>query len=183
MQSRSVGLVGILIACVIIAGCGGDDNEATGAGSAPAAASDDSSAGEGEGILRELASEPEPSEKEKFIDWANGACERAIRDISAAMNTAISNIRDEPEKKKNAVRARIIKDVFVPRMRAEAWEIGAFVLTPEDEERIHAIVEAVEDMAEDAERKPESFVGKKPKSFLTAERLANEYGLDKCPQG
>jgi hypothetical protein len=74
----------------------------------------------------------------------------------------------------------LVGKVLVPNVKREIKEIRAFGAPSGDEDRVDAILEALEEGIEVAERDPKAVVSSSEAVFGISSRLAKEYGLEVC---
>jgi len=141
-----------LLAVVSIVGCGGGEDSSTATGTVSKAA---------------------------FIKKANAICKQGIermqRQIFAELKTK-NGIRKPRPSEYEALVGKII----VPNVRTELRQLHALELPDGDEERIEAMIEALEEGLETAEDNPEAVAASSDAVFGIASRLAGEYGLTVC---
>jgi hypothetical protein len=117
--------------------------------------------------------------KEEFISKADAICKKGTERMQAAIGRLLKkqpNItkvtKDEQEK--------IVATVMVPSVSREVKELRALGVPDGDEERVDAIIAALEEGVETAERDPEAVTNSSEVIFGIASRLAGEYGAEVC---
>ncbi|HEX3608167.1 MAG TPA: hypothetical protein VHU14_00645 [Solirubrobacterales bacterium] len=151
MGTRGVLVIaGALSVAMFIAGCGGGDS------------SSDSTIS-----------------KAVFIKKADAICKASIERIETSF---ISYLRKSgggthPGK---AAEEELVGKVLVPSVQREVKELRALGAPSGDEDRVDAIVEALEEGAETAESDPAAVTSSSEVVFGIASRLAKEYGLEAC---
>ena len=83
-------------------------------------------------------------------------------------------------KLKKAEYEEIVDEVMVPSIEKEIEELRALGIPTGGEERVGAMIDALEEGKETAERNPEAVNANSDAIFGIASRLAGEYGLEVC---
>lgn len=150
MQLVSV-LGGLLIAALVAAGCGGNDDS---------------------GAADSIA-------KEEFIAKADAICKRSNERMEAAFADAV---KGETLKKVNQARSEeLVGSVLVPNVSREVEELEKLAIPDGDDERVDAMIAALEEGVETAEDDPEVVATTSSDAiFGIASRIAKEYGLEIC---
>jgi ABC-type phosphate/phosphonate transport system substrate-binding protein len=150
-------LIAAVVAALLVAGCGGG--------------SDDSS-----------SSANSPSKKE-FTVKADAICQKASERMQAQLFKVLrkDKVNGKLKKPSLADNKKFIVAVLIPSLKQEISELKALGAPEGDEERVDAIVEALEEGLETAEGNPEAVAaGSSDMVFGIASRLAGEYGLQVC---
>jgi hypothetical protein len=149
-------VVGSLAIALIVAGCGGS--------------------GDGEVSTSSLS-------KAEFIKKADAACTRGNKRVEADFATFIKKTHFQlSENPTKAEVDSLLHTVVIPAVEREVAEIRALGAPSGDEERIEAILVAVEEGIETAEKNPKIALENTSIAFGIAQRLAKEYGLQVCTQ-
>lgn len=140
-------LVGLTALSLLVAGCGGGDDETS------------------------------SLTRKQFLKQANAICQEQTQKRNKIIQDAIAGA-DQSKILPKADREQIIVDALPPY--AETPEKLEALGAPEgDEEKVEAIVEAMEKAAEDAKADP-SIALTSTKQFDEANKLSAEYGLTSC---
>jgi hypothetical protein len=152
MGTRGVSTIaGALVVALIIAGCGGGSDSSSG---------------------------PTIS-KAVFIKKADAICKQGTERMAGAFVAFLKknkNVKHPSE----ADEEELVGKVLVPSVKREVKELQALGAPSGDEDRVNAIVEALEEGVETAEDDPRAVVGSSDVVFGIASRLAGEYGLEVC---
>lgn len=144
--------VGMVVASLVIVGCGGGD--------------DDSGGGE------------EALTKVEFIAQGDAICEQAQEQAEAGGEDFAEENGFELEKATDEQLEEAVAAVVVPALEQQADEIGALGAPEGDEERVEAIVVALEDGAATVAADPSVVFEGSP--LKEASDLAKEYGFEAC---
>jgi ABC-type phosphate/phosphonate transport system substrate-binding protein len=153
MGRGSLALVAAVLAAVLLAaGCGGDDSSSSSA----------------------------PISKEEFITKADAVCQRGNKRMETALVGFLT--KDKKIQKPNqADNEKFILTVLIPNLKREIKEIQALGVPDGDEEKVEAMIAALEEGLDTAEDNPEVVAaGTSDIVFGIASRLAGEYGLATC---
>lgn len=144
-------LCGLLVAALVAAGCGGGD---------------DSSAADS-------------ISKEEFIAKADAICKRSNERMEAAL---VDVIKGESLKKLSEAKSeKLVGSVLVPNISRELEELKELGVPDGDDERVDAMISALEEGLETAEDNPEVVATTSSDTiFGIASRIAQEYGLETC---
>jgi hypothetical protein len=152
MGTRGVLTIGALLAVASIVGCGSGEDPSTTTGAVSKAA---------------------------FVKKADAICKQGIermqRQIFAELRTK-NGIRKPRPSEYEALVGKII----VPSVRTEIHQLRALEIPDGDEERVDAMIGALEEGLETAEDNPEAVAASSDVVFGIASRLAGEYGLTVC---
>lgn len=117
--------------------------------------------------------------KAAFIKKADAVCkrgtERMQRKIFARLKTK-NGIR----RPRQSEYEELVGKIIVPSVRAEVRELRALAIPAGDEERIDAMIGALEEGLETAEDDPQAVAASSDAVFGIASRLGGEYGLTAC---
>ena len=146
-------LIVAVIAALLVAGCGGGG---------------DSSGSSADSIS-----------KEEFVAKADAICKDGTERLQAAIGRIL---KDQPNitKVSQAEQEKIVTTVLVPNVSKEVKELRALGAPDGDEERVDAMVTALEEGVETAERDPQAVTKSSDAIFGIASRIAGEYGLTTC---
>jgi hypothetical protein len=143
---------GALVIALVFTGCGGDDS----------------------------SSSTTSISKEEFIAKADGVCKQGTKRLEAGLVRFLTNGK-EVQKPSQADNEKFIIAVLTPSLRREIKEIRALGVPDGDEEKVEAMIAALEEGLETAEGDPEAVAaGSTDIVFGIASRLAGEYGLETC---
>jgi hypothetical protein len=145
-------LCGLSIVAFIAAGCGGGDD----------------------------ASGASAISKEEFIAKADAVCANSNKRMEAALSKFLTSAK-QITKPTQADNEKFVSKVLIPNLSKEIDEIKALGVPAEDEERVKAMISALEEGLETAEADPQSVAaGSSDIVYGIASRLAGEYGLKIC---
>jgi hypothetical protein len=150
MGRGSFALVAVFVAMLLIAGCGGDK----------------------EGSATSIS-------KEEFIAKADAICKKGTERLQAAIAKVL---KDQPNitKVSKAEQEEIVTTAMVPSVSREVKELRALGVPDGDEEKVDAMITALEEGVETAERAPEVVTKSSDAIFGIASRIGGEYGLVAC---
>jgi hypothetical protein len=143
---------------LVVAGCGGDQDEGGSEGSA-----------NGEVLT-----------KAEFIKRADEICEQVDETQKAAFRNYTAKHPDAIESQ--SVNEELVSTIGLPPLDAEARQLDALPVPEGDEPEVQAIVEGLEEAVRKVERNPALLVNLKEGAgpFEAAGKLAGEYGLKAC---
>ena len=141
---------GLLLVVLLVAGCGGGDDSS------------------GESIS-----------KEEFIAKADAICKQGNERMEAGFAKRLKGVKSLNKLKKGEYE-QLISEVMVPSLEKEIEELRALGVPEGDEERVEAMLAALEEGQETAERNPAAVNASSDAVFGIASRLASEYGLEVC---
>jgi hypothetical protein len=152
MGRGPIALIAALLVAALLAGCGGGgDESSTGSIS-----------------------------KAEFIKKASVVCKKGTERLQHAVFKFLRHGR-ELRRPSNSESVRLIGTVIVPSVRQEIKEFKALGVPSGDEEKVDAMVGALEEGAETAENDPQAVVkGSSDVVFGIASRIATEYGIKAC---
>lgn len=166
--SAAASILSVLAILFAIAGCGGSDSD-----SSTSVGVGESSTG-GESALSKAA----------FLKKADAICEasqnRIIKKSVVELREALSEGQPKGE-----VEANLLATLVIPTLETEVEELRALGAPQGDEAKVSAIVDATQEVVDEANAKPETFLaGKQYRRghYDKAYELASEYGLTACPQ-
>jgi hypothetical protein len=140
-----------MVIALVVAGCGGGDSS-TAAGSIS---------------------------KEEFIAKADSICKRGTERIQAALAVALKN-QPNITKVTKGEQEKIVITKMVPSVSREAKELRALGVPDGDDEKVDAMITALEEGVETAERDPQAVTKSSDAIFGIASRIAGEYGAEAC---
>lgn len=151
MSKRFVALLAGVVAIVaVVAGCGGDSD------------SDSSSL-----------------TKAEFVKEADAICAKGEKSIEDGAEEFAEENDVDTENPTKAQQEEVIVDVVAPGIRSQAEEIDALGAPSSDEDKVEAIVAAVEEGADELEDDPAQLIeGDNP--LAKGSKLAKEFGLEVC---
>jgi hypothetical protein len=142
----------LLAAALLVVGCGGGDDSDSSASSIS---------------------------KEEFITKADTICKKGTERMQAAIADVLKNQLNITKVSKDEQLA-IVTKVLVPSVRREVKELRALGVPDGDDERVDAMITALEEGIETAERDPEVVTKSSDAIFGIASRIGGEYGLTAC---
>jgi hypothetical protein len=150
---RGVFVVAVMIIALVVAGCGGG--------------SDDSSTAEGS------------VSKAAFIKKVDSVCQKGTERMQQAILIFLQ--QHKGVQRPNTVQSeKLVSTAIVPSVKTEIKELKALDAPEGDEERVDAIIGALEEGLETAEGNPEAVVASSDAVFGIPGRLASEYGAEAC---
>jgi type IV pilus biogenesis protein CpaD/CtpE len=151
MGRGSTTLVVAAIAAALFAGCGSGDD----------------------------SSSAESVSKEEFITKADVICKKGTERMQAAIARVLKDQRNLTKVSKDE-QEEIVTTVMVPSVSREVKELRALGVPDGDDERVDAMITALEEGVETAERDPVVVTKSSDAIFGIASRIGGEYGLAVC---
>jgi hypothetical protein len=145
-------IAAVVVAALIVVGCGGDDSSTSTASIS----------------------------KEKFLVKADAVCKRGTERLEAGLVGFLTDGKKihKPSQEDNE---KFIVKVLIPSLRREVKEMRALGVPDGDEEKVGAMIDALEEGLETAEDDPKAVAaGSTDIVFGITSRLAGEYGLETC---
>ena len=156
MGRGPIALIAVVIAAaMLVAGCGGG-GDSSGSGSIS---------------------------KEEFIAKADAICKKSNKQMEAEIFKYLRQNRVKGSLRKPSVEdnEKFIEAVLIPNLEREIKELKALGVPSGDEEKVDAMISALEEGLETAKNEPETVAaGSSDIIFGIASRLAGEYGLETC---
>jgi hypothetical protein len=150
---------------LVAAGCGGDDDDD--GTTAATTATTGATGAAGGGALS----------KEAFITAADGVCAQGDKQINKEAGKVFQG-NQEPSKQEQD---RFVTDTVLPNIQNQVDGIRALTPPDGDEDQVTAIVDAAQRAIDEAEKDPGILTqGGGPDPFAEANKLAEDYGLQKC---
>ena len=154
MRTRTGALLLVGGAALIGAGCGDDDEDTTGASSAPLT-------------------------KQEFAQQANQICADGNEEIDEGAQATFSEGRPAPEDQE-----AFFTDTVIPNVQSQIDDIRALTPPEGDEEEVAAIVDSAQSAVDEIEADPAALAdieeGGSSDPFAEANKLAEDYGLEEC---
>lgn len=149
---RGAFVAAAMVVALVMAGCGGGGDSSTASGSIS---------------------------KEEFVAKADAICKDGTERLQAAIGHIL---KDQPNitKVSQVEQEKIVTTVLVPNVSKEVKELRALGTPDGDEERVDAMITALEEGVETAERDPQAVTKSSDAIFGIASRIAGEYGLTTC---
>ena len=117
--------------------------------------------------------------KEQFLVKADAICKKGTERLQKAIFAALKNPRDLT-KVSQAEQVKIVTTAMVPNVSREVKELRALGVPNGDEEKVDAMITALEEGIETAERDPQVVTQSSDAVFGISSRIAGEYGLKAC---
>lgn len=117
--------------------------------------------------------------KEKFVTKADAICKKGTERMQAAIFAALKHPRNLTKVSKTE-QEKIVATAMVPSVSREVKELRALPIPEGDEEKVDAMLTALEEGIETAERDPEAVTKSSDAVFGISSRIAGEYGLEAC---
>jgi hypothetical protein len=149
---RGVFVAVALVSALAVAGCGGGSGSSTSTGSIS---------------------------KEKFIAKADAICKKGTERMQAAIFAVLKHPRNLTKVSK-AEQEKIVATAMVPSVSREVKELRGLPVPEGDEEKVEAMISALEEGVQTAERDPEAVTKSSDVVFGISSRIAGEYGLKAC---
>jgi len=148
-----VAIAGGLVVCLVLAGCGGDEDESE----FPA------------GVAR-------PQSKVEFLREADRICFSSESQIEAAADDLLAG-RGGPDP---AQVEQVALKIAVPALETEVRAIRSLGAPEGDEQEVEAILAATERGIAEIEADPRALAERSPPGLRQAQRLAQRYGSRQC---
>jgi hypothetical protein len=117
--------------------------------------------------------------KAAFIKKLDAVCQKGTERMQRAILVFLKEHKDVQRPNK-AQSEKLVGTAIVPSVKTELKELKALAEPEGDEERVNAIISALEEGLETAEDNPEAVVGSSDAVFGIFGRLAGEYGAEAC---
>lgn len=147
----AVGTLAILL--FVAVGCGGGDGDSS--------------------------TDPNAIPKAVFIKKTDAVCSAGNKKMEIAFAHFLEENKNI-KKPSDADYEALVGEVVVPNVKREIREIRALGAPEGDEDRVDAILEALEEGVETAEGNPQAAVSSSEAIFGISSRLGKEYGLEVC---
>lgn len=181
-MSGSIRVFGVclLLAGLVVAGCGGDDDSTTAGGGgdngSAAAGGEGSDGGDrGDSSAVEATSES----KEEYVAKANALCKKRKLQVQADLLRLFKRLSADGPPDPEANASKIVEEGVAPGLEAEVRELRELGAPEGDEDQVEELLTAIEASFGEAREDPEAFVND-PAAFMDTRRLAREYGIDQC---
>ncbi len=125
------------------------------------------------------SSSGESISKEEFVAKADAICKRSNERMEAGFGKILKDAKSLTKPSK-AEYEMLVSEVMVPNLKREVAELRALGIPDGDEERVDAMLSALEEGEETAERNPKAVTASSDAVFGIASRIAGEYGLEVC---
>jgi hypothetical protein len=158
MNGRAITAFAVLLVLgIVVAGCGGGGSTDTDTG------------------LSATLTKPEfTSEADAICKAGNESAAREAEEFAEENNI-------DTKKATSAQQEEVVRQVVAPNIREQGEEISELPAPSGDEEKVQAILSAIESGAEEAEESPKLLVENKGGGpFAQADKLAREYGMKTC---
>ncbi len=152
MGRGTIAIAVALTVAALMAGCGGGDDSSTTTVSVSKAA---------------------------FIKKVDAVCQKGTERMQRAILVFLKQHKDVQRPNK-AQSEKLVGTAIVPSVETELKELKALEAPEGDEERVDAIISALEEGLETAEGNPEAVVASSDAVFGISGRLAGEYGAEVC---
>lgn len=117
--------------------------------------------------------------KEEFIAKADAICKKSNSRMEAAFGKFLQG-NPNLTKTTGPKFERLVGDVMVPNLKREVEELRALEIPDGGEEKVNAMIAALEEGVETAERDPQAVTNSSDVVFGISSRIAGEYGLEVC---
>jgi hypothetical protein len=117
--------------------------------------------------------------KEDFIAKADAICKKSTERLQAAIFATLKKPQNLT-KVSEADQIKIVRTAMVPNVSREVKELRALGVPEGDEEKVDAMIGALEEGIETAEQDPQAVTKSSDVVFGISSRIAGEYGLKAC---
>ena len=125
------------------------------------------------------SSSGESISKEEFIAKADAICKKSNERMAKGFGKLLEG-SPNLAKLSAAQERKLVDEVMVPGLEREVAELRKLGVPAGDEEKVNAMLEALEEGVETAERDPQAVANSSDAVFGIASRIAGEYGLEVC---
>jgi hypothetical protein len=153
MGRGTIAIAVALAVAALVAGCGGGSDDSSTAG----------------GSISKAA----------FIKQADAVCQKGTERMQRAILVFLKQHKDVKRPNK-AQSETLVGTAIVPSVETEIKALKALDVPEGDEDRVNAIIGALEEGLETAEDNPEAVVASSDAVFGISGRLAGEYGAEVC---
>jgi hypothetical protein len=156
LNRASLAVLAALVAlAAIVAGCGSDDDSDTTASLT----------------------------KTEFIKQADAICAKSEKQVSTEFEDFAKEndipLDKEPSEEQSE---ELVEEVLIPSVQDQADGIRDLGLPSGDEDRVEAMLDALDEAIEEAEDDPAALFASGSDPFAKANKLASDYGLEVCGQ-
>jgi len=175
----------LLFSGVVLAGCGGGDDQGTTAGSGTeAVTSGDGQAESGSGGEPSGGGSGEPVKqtsitKTEFVAKAKVLCDTQRQQLNAELRRSLKGGQGSQQTAPEEALLQAAEDLVAPAMEAEAEGLRALGAPAGDVKQVEAVVAALEAIAAKGREDPAGLVANTD-AFAKAQILAREYGIGGC---
>ncbi|HWI97023.1 MAG TPA: hypothetical protein VNS60_13240 [Solirubrobacterales bacterium] len=117
--------------------------------------------------------------KEDFIVKADAICKKGTERLQKAIFAALKHPQNLAKVSEDE-QIKIVTTAMVPNVSREVKELRALGIPDGDEEKIDAMIGALEEGVETAEQDPQAVTKSSDVVFGISSRIAGEYGLTAC---
>jgi hypothetical protein len=117
--------------------------------------------------------------KEEFIAKADAICKKGTERLQAAIGKVLKN-QPNITKVTKGEQEKIVTTEMVPSVSREVMELRALGVPDGDDEKVDAMITALEEGVETAERDPTAVTKSSDAIFGISSRIAGEYGAVGC---
>ncbi|HKT84078.1 MAG TPA: hypothetical protein VJQ84_09620 [Solirubrobacterales bacterium] len=117
--------------------------------------------------------------KQEFIAKADAICKKGTERMQVAFLAGIKGTANLTKVSK-AEQEKLVGSAIVPSVEREVKELRSIGIPDGDEEKVDAMIGALEEGAETAKRDPGAVADSSDAVFGIASRIAGEYGLKDC---
>lgn len=158
-------IAGVLAALLLVAGCGSDEDDATG-----------SSAG------GEVTVETGSLSKAEFIEQANEVCAKSREQLAEKVLEFVEESQENPTKpSEGSPEVEFVEDTYVPSFQQQLDKISAIGAPAGDEKQITVFLQTMQDGIDRAAEEPQA-AADGDISLDEAAKLARAYGLKNCAE-
>lgn len=156
-------IAGVLSALLLVAGCGSDEDDATG------------SSGGGE-----VTVETGSLSKAEFIKQANAVCAKGREQLEKKAAAFLEEAGENPAKpSEGSPEVEFLEETYIPSFEQQIDDVSAIGAPAGDEKEIGAFLQALQDTLDKAAEEPQGIIT----GGITldkAAKLASAYGLKNC---
>lgn len=132
--------------------------------------------------------EPAPISRSAFVEKGSTICVATRQGIRSDFETftkgkggrEIERAEKANEMTPEEAAAQVGEEIIVPAMRKELEEFRALGVPPEDDDKVAALLNALQEGVEKAEKHPERAATDGTEAFGNSREVADDYGLEGC---
>lgn len=121
-----------------------------------------------------------PIPKAEFVKKANAICTQANQELGKIAEKFSQEKNLSEKNRPTDAQVTELAELSLPPIKRQVEELRALGVPTGDEEQVDEFLSAAEEAVEKGERDPAALYGANGGAFAKANRLATDYGLDKC---
>lgn len=179
MRNRTIifGSIGLLVALVMVTGCGDENDSAPATGGQPTTAAEEA-AGDGNSSSGNRADGTVESSKAEFIARANDVCAATKAEIDAKLLPILQANADGDWQ--DAEFEKMVDEVVAPGFEKQIRDLRALGAEQGASENVEVVATAIEEAVEQARQDPAAFAVEEKRPFVKPEELARKAGFAAC---